>query len=86
MIIKFQSKNRWVYFGDVDQCEHEVLGNAGCSAYDESVSVYQPPPGERPAERFVELVFSQGKPEGRIVYAYSPIYLMNNEGKTIDVI
>jgi hypothetical protein len=86
MIIKFQSGKKWVVFGSIEQLEYQVLGN-GPSGGQSGISVYEPSAESiRSAEKYVELIFSQGKGEGMIVHAYSPIYLMNDEGKTIEII
>jgi hypothetical protein len=86
MIIKFQSKEKWVIFGNVEQVEFEKLGNDFNKGGTE-ISCYEPPAkSDRPAEEYNELIFSQGKGEGVIIHAYSPIYLMNDDGKTVEII
>ena len=89
MIIKFQEKNRWVVFGEIDHVEYEEFKKSeedGCDYG--STLVYEPPYTPRAAgNRSIELsFFTKNMSEATVVLAYSPIYLMNDQGRTIEII
>lgn len=89
MIIKFQENNRWIVFGEIDHIEYEEIKKGeeevqGCDKG--STLVYQPPysSGE---SRFMELAFfTKNMTEATVINAYSPIYLMNDQGRTVEII
>lgn len=91
MILKFQENNRWIVFGEIDHVEYEEIktseGDAqGCSKG--RTLIYQPPYSSgAAASRFFELsFFTKNMNEATIIHAYSPIYLMNDQGRTVETI
>ena len=91
MILKFQEKSRWIVFGEIDHVEYEEIkkseGDAqGCSKG--NTLMYQPPYSSGEAgNRFIELsFFTKNMNEATVINAYSPIYLMNDQGRTVEII
>ncbi len=86
MIIKFKERDSWVIFGEIDHLEYQELGKATNQAVDSSVLLYMP--GNYPAEgKYIGLsFFSKHMSKATVIHAFSPIYLMNDEGRTIETI
>jgi len=87
MIIKFQADNSWIVFGEVDHLEYTPLVEEKHGT-DERVLCYPPPLiPDKPAFDFYEVsFFTKNMTEATVIHAYSPIYLMNDNGKTIETI
>jgi hypothetical protein len=88
MIIKFQEKDKWVVFGEIDHVEYEEI--KGCGDAPEAVSskvmVYDPPSLPAIGKCWTVSFFSKNMTEATIIQAYSPIYLMNDQGRTVETI
>jgi len=90
MILKFQSGKTWIVFGELDHVEYEYLGRK-----DETVGygypiICFPPPDDNvltPAIQEYDIrFFTKGMNEGKQIHAFSPIYLMNDQGRTVETI
>ena len=89
MIIKFQEMNRWVVFGEVDHVEYEeIKGNSDGQAVVASRKVLTyGPSNSLVVGNYNEIsFFTKNMNEATVVHAYSPIYLMNDQGRTIQTI
>jgi len=91
MIVKFQEKNRWIVFGEIDHVEYEEIkrdsDNTGEGDKGDAL-VYEPPysSGEN-GNRLIEMsFFTKNMTEATVINAYSPIYLMNDQGRTVEII
>jgi len=89
MIIKFQEMNRWVVFGEVDHVEYEeIKGNSDGQEVVASRKVLTyGPPNSLVVGNYNEIsFFTKNMNEATVVHACSPIYLMNDQGRTIQTI
>lgn len=91
MILKFQERSRWIVFGEIDHVEYEEIKRSegedqGCSKG--NTLIYQPPYSSgAAASRFIEIAFfTKNMTEATVINAYSPIYLMNDQGRTVETI
>lgn len=86
MIIKFFEKDSTVIFGEVDHVEYSEIKNDQACGETKGILKYQP--GNTPAkEKYMSLsFFTKNMTEATRVECYSPIYLMNDNGKTIEII
>jgi hypothetical protein len=88
MIIKFQDADKWVIFGEIDHIEHQFLEetpNVGV-AISSDVLIYSPANTPAKQKKVYMSFFTKNMTEPTVVHAYSPIYLMNDNGKTIEII
>ena len=93
MIIKFEVNGAWQLFDDVDSLIYRKLGNFDVKLeepeqiIDYTDSLHNICPGNEGTSGRVLLTFMNSKQlaESQVV-AFSPIYLMNENGKTIEVI
>ena len=86
MIIKFKSGKRWVFFEGEDHLEYEELSKEPGGA-DSTILQFDPPesmPGGGP--RMVVSFFTKNATERTVIFAHSPIYLMNDQGRTVETI
>ncbi|MFA5340216.1 MAG: hypothetical protein WC332_00420 [Clostridia bacterium] len=87
MIIKFQENEKWVIFSEVDHVEYEPVVTGNNVGYGGGIICYNPPNNKKPANECFELsFFTKNMTEATVIHAYSPIYLMNDNGKTIETI
>ncbi len=86
MIIKFQEKNRWVIFGEIDHVEYETGGACGNTGIESDVICYAPPNTPAVTKEVSMLFFTKNMTAPTRINAHSPIYLMNDNGKTIEII
>lgn len=86
MIIKFFEKDSTVIFGEVDHVQYSEIKNDQSGGTVSGVIKYQQ--GDTPAkERYMALsFFTKNMAEATRIECYSPIYLMNDNGKTIEII
>jgi hypothetical protein len=86
MIIKFESRERWVVFGEVDHIEYEEIPSDSPMAVSADSLCY-PPSDRMGGERCVLLsFFTKNMNAPTVAVAYSPIYLMNDQGRTVETI
>ena len=86
MIIKFKSGKRWVVFGEIDHLEYEELSEEPGGA-DSTILQFDPPesmPGGGP--RMAVSFFTKNMTERAVLFVHSPIYLMNDDGRTVETI
>jgi len=88
MIIKFKSGSTWVVFGEVDHVEYNDIDydpkKVGVRS---EVIVYDPPDDQPVIGKAVGLgFFTKNMNASTEVIAYSPIYLMNDQGRTVETI
>ncbi|MDO9528027.1 MAG: hypothetical protein Q7J27_02585 [Syntrophales bacterium] len=82
MIIKFQSNDSWYMFDEVDSLEYRYLRVGEKIASRSGVLDYMEEPSE---DKRVELCFlNKNQLEPSQVFADCPVYVLNNEGRTID--
>lgn len=87
MIIKFFEKDSTVIFGEVDHAEYsEIKNDQGPCCEVKGILKYQQ--GNTPVkEKYMALsFFTKNMTEATRIECYSPIYLMNDNGKTIEII
>jgi hypothetical protein len=93
MIIKFEVNGAWQIFDDVDSLMYRKLGKFDLdlegteSVIDYTNSIHNISSGNDGTPYRVLLTFMNSKQlsESQVV-AFSPIYLMNNQGRTIETI
>jgi hypothetical protein len=76
-------------FGEIDHIEYEEIkgsdGEPSGGSYGNTL-VYEPPYGAN-GNRSIELsFFTKNMTEATVVHAYSPIYIMNDQGRTIEIV
>jgi len=89
MIIKFQDGNKWRIFDEIDSLEYTHLKNGEAADCQTAALDYtgELVPADKPQEKRVELWFmNKNQLTPSQVIAYCPVYLMNNEGRTIETI
>ena len=87
MIIKFQEKDRWVLFGEVDHLEYVELGNCSMSEPHPINTIYYDPPICNVDSRYYEVsFFTKNMNEATIIRCWTPIYIMNDNGRTVETI
>lgn len=90
MIIKFRADDSWQLYDEVDELhyrnkkENEVFDNSVLDFTRNDRSGYQV--GECPAQPFVIGFMNKNQTEECVIVALSPIYIMNNNGRTIETI
>ena len=84
MIIKFKSCGQWVVFGEIDHVEYgdaeEMVGKP--SNLLEYPAANDAAAGTKKSLSF----FSKNMTEATVIEAYTPIYLMNDHGQTVETI
>jgi len=88
MIIKFKSKDTWVVYGELDHVEYRDIDlDPHKEAFNSDVVVYEPPHDQAAIGKWVAMgFFTKGKTEATEIIACTPIYLMNDQGRTIETI
>lgn len=87
MIIKFMEENKWVIFGEIDHLEYEKIDEAGPnSALSSDILCFKQGNSPAKAQRVQIAFFTKNMTEATIIHCYSPIYLMNDEGRTVETI
>lgn len=95
MIIKFEVNGAWQIFDDVDSLMYRKLGAFNIAEPGESLdevidysgTLHSIPPDENGFIGRVLLTFMNSKQTADSqVIAFSPIYLMNNNGRTIEIV
>jgi hypothetical protein len=87
MIIKFKEKDTWVIFSEIDHLEYSPITVSGNIGYGDGIICYEPSTSNKAADECFELsFFTKNMTEATVIHAYSPIYLMNDNGKTIETI
>jgi hypothetical protein len=85
MIIKFRSKDTWVIFGEVDHIEYNEI-NPDKDKISNDAIIYDPPNDYPDSNRVGIGFFTKNMNDATQVVAYSPIYLMNDQGRTVETI
>lgn len=86
MIIKFKEDEHWVMFGEIDHLEFGILKDDENCAVSNEVLVYDRPCSAVKSSHLFVKFFTKNMTEATVIHAYSPIYLMNDNGKTIETI
>lgn len=93
MIIKFEVNGAWQLFDDVDSLMYRKLGNFDLDleepelVIDYTNSAHNICSGKEGTPNRVLLTFMNSKQLAQSqVVAFSPIYLMNENGKTVEII
>ena len=87
MIIKFFEKDSTVIFGEVDHVEYsEIKCDLGSCGAVKGILKYEQG-NTQVKEKYMALsFFTKNMTEATRIECYSPIYLMNDSGKTIEII
>jgi hypothetical protein len=93
MIIKFEVNGAWQLFDDVDSLMYRKLGNFDVKLeapevvidYTETIGAINSDKNGNPGRVLLTFMNSKQLAESQVV-AFSPIYLMNENGKTIETI
>jgi hypothetical protein len=87
MILKFQESDSWVIFGEIDHLTYrEIEGNipkdpdGNCLSFDPALGAF------KDARHMQVEFFTKNMTEATVMNAYSPIYLMNDRGQTVEII
>jgi hypothetical protein len=90
MIIKFKSDDSWVFFGEIDHLEHSPINGEQCVVGVESPIICYGSSTDSKQKAALEQhelsFFTKNMTDATVIHAYSPIYLMNDNGKTIEII
>ena len=85
MIIKFQEKDRWVMFGEVDHIEYEPVKHSEDPMTTTAIC-YESPNDERPHALYEVSFYTKNMNEATVIWAFNPIYIMNDQGRTVETI
>lgn len=87
MIIKFKSGDTWVVFGEVDHVEYNDSDyDPMRSGVRSDVITYDPPNDQAKVKWIWMGFFTKNMTAPTEVIACSPIYLMNDQGRTVETI
>lgn len=93
MIVKFAVRGAWHLFDEVDSLEYAYVGREGTVLSEDTIDyreeVDRPISEEEWAKmpRVVSLLMmNKNQLEPSHIITYGPVYLMNNEGRTIETI
>jgi len=86
MIIKFQERDNWVIFGEIDHVEYGELKDEENVAYPCGILHYEPPNLPAIGKHWQLSFFTKNMSDATVIHAYSPIYLMNDNGRTVETI
>jgi hypothetical protein len=87
MIIKFKSNGTWVVFGEVDHVEYNKSDfDPQKDAVSSGVIIYDPADDQPVVNRISMGFFTKNMNEATQIIACSPIYLMNDQGRTVETI
>jgi hypothetical protein len=86
MILKFKEEDKWIMFGEIDHIEYEPVKHV-----DEPVGevgiCYDPPNDDEAAHaRYQVSFFTKNMNEATVIRCYNPIYIMNDNGRTVETI
>lgn len=86
MIIKFKSRDTWVIFGEVDHVEYAEIDLKKEVVASHAI-VYEPPNDQAAIDRTVAMgFFTKNMNASTEIIACSPIYIMNDNGRTVETI
>jgi len=87
MIIKFSVNGAWQMYDDVDSIRVKRITDATPEVFNGDVIDFttEEPPAVGSERIWIRFMNSKQFAESEII-AYSPVYLMNNNGKTIETI
>jgi hypothetical protein len=88
MIVKFKDYDTWVVFGEVDHVEYKDIDfdpeRVGLSS---DTCLYRPTNDQAAIGKWVKIrLFTKFMNEATEIIACSPIYLMNDQGRTVETI
>jgi hypothetical protein len=88
MIIKFKSNDTWVVFGEVDHVEYRDINyDPRKEAIKSDVIVYDPPNDQAVVGKWIAMdFFTKNMNAATEIMACTPIYLMNDQGRTVETI
>ncbi len=90
MIIKFKSKDTWVVFGEVDHVEYRNMTAKGEDpkkmGIESDIILYDPPDDGVTTEWFGIGFYTKNMDDSTQIIACAPIYLMNDQGRTVETI
>lgn len=88
MIIKFKSKDTWVIFGEVDHVEYnDIDHDPKRDGIRSDVIVYDPPNDQAAVGKWVGMgFFTKNMNQATEIIACTPIYIMNDQGRTVETI
>jgi hypothetical protein len=89
MIIKFQEGDSWVLFGEIDHLEYSDIPHCEphCGVTVSGKVILYDPPNTPAVSKAVQVsFFTKNMNEATIIHAYSPIYIMNDQGRTVETI
>jgi hypothetical protein len=84
MIIKFQEKDKWVIFGEVDHIEFYPVPRSEETIASSVLCYDSPNDGE--IHGLYDVKFFYKNNGATRIQAYSPIYIMNDQGRTVETI
>ena len=93
MIIKFEVNGAWQFFDDVDSLMYRKLGNFDVKLeepdevidYTETITSINSDKNGNPGRVLLTFMNSKQLAQSQVI-AFSPVYLMNENGKTVEVI
>jgi hypothetical protein len=88
MILKFKTGQMWVLYGEIDHLTYEPFNERGAGIPGD-VLLYEASDEQQecPALRPYRLTFfTKNMNEATVIHAYAPIYLMNDQGRTVETI
>jgi hypothetical protein len=85
MILKFQEKDRWVMFGEIDHIEYEPVKHVDDPVTEPNIC-YDAPNDEEIHARYQVSFFTKNMNEATIIRCWTPIYIMNDNGRTVQTI
>lgn len=86
MIIKFQERKTWVMFGEIDHLEYGEIPKDEKGGIPDDVLVFTPAQGQAASKHMWISFFTKNMTEATVINAYSPIYIMNDQGQTVETI
>jgi len=88
MLIKFKENDSWVIFGEIDHIIYEEANreNEDNSSEKDHPLFFRAATGDTDALKMKLDFFTKNMSEATVIFAYSPIYLMNDNGRTIETI
>ncbi len=88
MIIKFRSGGTWVIFGEIDHVEYrDYDGDPRKEGHDDDIIVFDPPNNQAAIGKWVGMsFFTKNMNASTEIIACTPVYIMNDQGRTIETI
>ncbi len=85
MIIKFRENDSWVIFGEIDHIVYkEAFTVDEEKGSDDKALFFLADKDDKEAHKMRVEFFTKNMTEATVIFAYSPIYLMNDEGRTVE--